>query len=73
MQKNPSSVPTRSESLYRKSIFKGVIASDVTAGIDIVANLLAHGILRLLKRQKDLDKSTRESVHRVVLIPGKTP
>jgi hypothetical protein len=38
-----------------------------------VSMLLALGVVRLLKRQKDLDKSTRESVHGVVLIPGKTP
>jgi hypothetical protein len=33
-----------------------------------IAMILAHGVLRLQKRQKDLDNSTEQSVHDCVLV-----
>ena len=41
--------------------------------IRAIANILAHGVLRLQQRQKDLDSPTEQSVHDHVLVTkGKT-
>ena len=36
--------------------------------IRAIAIILAHGVLRLHQRQKDLDNSTEQSVHDCVLV-----
>ena len=41
--------------------------------IRAIANILAHGVLRLQQRQKDLDSPTDQSVHdRVLVTKGET-
>ena len=41
--------------------------------IRAIAIILAHGVLRLMQRQKDLDNATEQSVHGDVLTPKETP
>ena len=41
--------------------------------IRAIAIILAHGVLRLMQRQKDLDNATEQSVHGRVLTPKETP
>ena len=38
------------------------------APLRTIAIILAHGVLRLHQRQKDLDNSTEQSVHDCVLV-----
>jgi hypothetical protein len=44
------------------------IAENPISSIRAIAIILAHGVLRLHQRQKDLDNSTEQSVHDCVLV-----
>lgn len=67
MSKTPSSVQKKPESLYREINSSG---SNTTAigTVRAIAMILAHGVLRLQQRQKDLDSPTEQSVHDPVLL-----
>ena len=43
-------------------------ASIAVSPIRAIAIILAHGVVRLHQRQKDLDNSTEQSVHDCVLV-----
>ena len=67
MSNNTSLVQIQSESLYLKSDVKSAVSSDGAAKIRAIANILAHGVLRLQLRQKQLDLLSIQSVHTDVL------
>ncbi len=47
---------------------KSMLASESITPLRAIAIILAHGVLRLHQRQKDLDNSTEQSVHDCVLV-----
>ena len=52
----------------RSSTGKSMPASGTITPLRAVAMILAHGVLRLQKRQKDLDRPTEQRVHDHVLV-----
>ena len=70
MQQLSSSVQLSAESYTGNRISIGPDQADRNP-IRAMASILARGVLRLQQRQKDLDKSTEQSVHHRVL-PTKT-
>ena len=67
MSKTPSSVQNKPESLYREINSSGSNTAKIST-VRAIAMILAHGVLRLQQRQKDLDSRTEQSVHDPVLV-----
>ena len=72
MSQTPSSVQKKPESLYREINSSGSNTAAIST-VRAIAMILAHGVLRLQQRQKQLDSPTEQSVHDHVLVTkGKT-
>jgi hypothetical protein len=61
------------DAMTSKQTFSPVKSSDAVNTLRAIAIILAHGVVRLHQRQKELDNRTEQSVHGDVMVTKGKP